>query len=93
LPDFVRYNKPKWEKYSKIVKTIPNGLNIYVQKGDEITKWPRNTPNISITRPSKIYQKLNFWYEIKASGYPVVHCTASPGSPTLLQLFSQEPIL
>jgi hypothetical protein len=34
------------------------------------SKWPKNIPNFSIPRPSKIYPNWDFWFESKPSGNP-----------------------
>jgi hypothetical protein len=43
------------------------------------TKGPRNLPTLSISRPSKIYQKLGFWVENNPSGNPDVEVGLSQG--------------
>jgi hypothetical protein len=35
------------------------------------SKWVKNIPTNSITRPSKIYPNWDFWYENIPSGNPV----------------------
>jgi hypothetical protein len=51
----------KWQKYTKLPQNIPNGHKIY-QFAVEYTKWPQNIPTSSISRPSKIYRKWDFWF-------------------------------
>jgi hypothetical protein len=68
LPDFSWYNKPKWEKYTKMATKITFGHSIH-QNG---TKIP-NDHEIHQSFPSKALQKCPNWhflYENIPSGNP-----------------------
>jgi hypothetical protein len=58
LPDFSRRNLPKLGKIYPIATKLPNGRMYYNQN---VQRKP--IPIFSITRPSNIYPKLDFWFE------------------------------
>jgi hypothetical protein len=56
-------------KFTKRIQIIQNDHKIYHMTVKQ-TKWPYNIPTLSISRPSKIYPKLGFWFENNPSGNP-----------------------
>jgi hypothetical protein len=53
----------------QMAKNIPNGHKLY-QMAIIYSKWSLNITTFNIPRPSKIYPKLDFWFENKPSGNP-----------------------
>jgi hypothetical protein len=70
-------------KYTKWPQNIPNGHKITkwpqnYQMAVILAEWSYNIPASSTASPSKIFPKLDFWYEIAPSGNPDVHERALP---------------
>jgi hypothetical protein len=85
LSDFCRHNIPKRGKIYQIATKLPHGHKMY-QAAVIYSKWPKNKPNFSIPRPSKIYPNWDFWFENIPSGNPVLHKYFLP--PTLIFSFT-----
>jgi hypothetical protein len=53
----------------QITTKLPIGHKIY-QMAVKCSKWPKNIPTSSFTKPFKIYPNWDFWFENKPSGNP-----------------------
>jgi hypothetical protein len=77
-----QYTKTRENMYVKLPQHYQMAIKYVYQIAVKYYKWPLNRPAISILRPSKIDQNLDFWFENKPSGNPDVRflvfslCTA-----------------
>jgi hypothetical protein len=78
---YIRVARFFFEQHTKRVKICHTNINIPQKDQMEVPRIRSNghyinIPASSIARPSKIYQKLDFWFENMPSGNPAEACSS-----------------